>query len=80
MTNQLAKSVSKRISETSSNKQTFKESISIYEEALNKSGFHGKFEFVREEGDKHDKEEKKKWKRKMFLFNPPYSINVKSNV
>ena len=34
---QLAKSVSKRISETSSNEQIFKESIPIYEEVLKKS-------------------------------------------
>ena len=46
---QLAKSVSKRISETSSqcsNEQIFKESIPIYEKALKKSGFHEKLEYV----------------------------------
>ena len=59
---QLAKSVSKRISETSSNKQIFKESISIYKEALKKSGFPKKLEYVREEVDKLGKEEKKRWK------------------
>ena len=36
---QLAKSVSKRISETSSNEQIFKESIPIYEEALKRVDF-----------------------------------------
>ena len=77
---QLAKSVSKRISETSSNEQIFKESIPIYEEALKKSGFHEKLEYVREEVDKHGKEEKKRQKRKIIWFNPPYSNNVKSNV
>ena len=77
---QLAKSLSKRISETSSNEQIFKESITIYEEALKKSGFHEKFEYVREEVDKHGKEEKKRRERKIIWFNPPYSNNVKSNV
>ena len=72
---QLAKSVSKRISETSSNEQIFKESIPIYEEALKKSGFHEKLEYVREEVDKHGKEEKKRRKRKIIWFNPPYSKN-----
>ena len=57
---QLAKSVSKRISETSSNEQIFKESISIYEKALKKSGFLEKLEYVREEVDKLGKEEKKR--------------------
>ena len=56
---QLAKSVSKRISETSSNEQIFKESIPIYEEALKKSGFHEKLEYVREEVYKHGKEKRK---------------------
>ena len=43
---QLAKSVRKRISETSSDDQMFKESIPIYEEALKKSGFHEKLELL----------------------------------
>ena len=77
---QLAKSVSKRILETSSNEQIFKESIPIYEEALKKSGFHEKLEYVSEEVGKHGKEETKRWKRKIIWFNPPYSNNVKSNV
>ena len=76
---QLAKSVGKRISETSSNEQIFKESIRIYEEALKKSGFYEKLEYVREV-DKHGKEENKRRKRKIIWFSPPYSNNVKSNV
>ena len=76
---QLAKSVGKRISETSSNEQIFKKSIPIYEEALKKSGFYEKLEYVREV-DKHGKEENKRRKRKIIWFSPPYSNNVKSNV
>ena len=56
------------------------ESIPIYEELLKKSGFHKKLEYVREKVDKHGKEEKKRRKRKIIWFNPPYSSNVKSNV
>ena len=76
----MAKLVGTRISETSSNEQIFKESIPICEEALKKSEFHEKFEYVREEVDKHGKEEKKRRKRKIIWFNPRYSKNVKSNV
>ena len=76
---QLAKLVSKRISETSSNEQTFKESIPIYKKALQKSGFHEKLEYVREERDKHGKEEKKRRKLKIIWFNRLYS-HVKINV
>ena len=72
--------VSKRISETSSNEQTFKESIPIYKKALQKSGFHEKLEYVKEERDKHGKEEKKRRKLKIIWFNRLYSNNVKINV
>ena len=44
---QLAKSVSKRISQTSSNEHIFKESGLICEEALKKSGFYQKPEYLR---------------------------------
>ena len=74
---QLAKSISKIFSETSFNLQIFKESIPIYQEALKKSGFHEKAKYVREEVDKHGKEEKKRRKRKIIWFHPPYSNNIK---
>ena len=32
----------------------------LYEEALKKSGFHAKLEYVREKVDKHGKKEKKR--------------------
>ena len=59
---QPAKSVSKRNLEleTSFNEQIFKESIPIYEEALKKSGFNEKLEYVREKVDKHGNEKKKR--------------------
>ena len=57
---QLAKSVIKKFSETSSNEQIFKESIPVYKKALKKSGFHKKLEYVREEEDKHGKVRKKR--------------------
>ena len=47
---------------------------------LKKSGFHLQLEYVREEVDKHDKGEKRRWKRKIIWFNPPYSNNIKGSV
>ena len=44
---ELAKSVRKRISETSSNEHIFMESVLIYEETLKKSGFYQKPEYLR---------------------------------
>ena len=49
-------------------------------QALKKSGFHENLEYIREEVDKHSKAKKKRRKRKIIWFNPPYSNNVKSNV
>ena len=63
---QFAKSVRRRILETS-NEQIFKESIAMCEEALKKSGFRENLKYVREEVDKHGKEEKKRRKRKNNL-------------
>ena len=54
--------------------------VYISKEALKKSGLHEKLEYVREEVDKHGKEEKKRRMRKIIWFNPPYSNNVKNNV
>ena len=77
---QIAKSVTRGISETFSNEQIFKESIPIYKEALKTSEFHEKLEYVREEVNKHGKEKKKRRKRKIIWFNLSFSNNVKSNV
>ena len=57
---QPTKLVSKRNLETSFNEQIFKESIPIHEEALKKSGFHEKLEYVREKVDKHGNEKKQR--------------------
>ena len=44
----------------------FKESVSIYEEVLKKSGLYKNLEYVREEVDKYDKEVKKRGKQKII--------------
>ena len=41
----------------------------MYKKALKKSGFHEKLEYFIEEVDEHDKEEKKRQKRKTIWFN-----------
>jgi len=77
-------SINKRISELCSTKEIYESSITPYKEALQKSGF--KFEpnyIVKEppsESERQEKAEKKKRKRKIIWFNPPYSKNVQTNV
>ena len=77
---QLPKSISKRISEISSNEEIFKQSVPIYEKALKDSGFNEKLVYNKENTTSNEQNEKKKRKRKIIWFNPPYSSTVKTNV
>ena len=77
---QLPKSISKRVSEISSNEEIFKQSIPIYEKALKDSGFNEKLVYNKENTTSNEQNQKKKRKRKTIWFNPPYSSTVKANV
>ena len=77
---QLPKSISKRISEISSNEEIFKQSIPIYEKALKDGGFNEKVVYNKENTTSNEQNEKKKRTRKIIWFNPPYSSTVKTNV
>ena len=76
----LPKSISKRVSEISSNEEIFKQSIPIYEKALKDSGFNEKLVYNKENTTSNEQNQKKKRKRKTIWFNPPYSSTVKTNV
>ena len=77
---QLPKSIEKRISETSSNTDVFNRSIKIYNDALYKSNFKEPLQFVIPAPKKNDESQKRKIKRNIIWFDPPYSSNVKSNI
>ena len=77
---QLPKSISKRISEISSNEEIFKRLVPIYEKALRDSGFNEKLVYNKENTTSNEQDEKKKRKRKIIWFNPPYYSTVKTNV
>ena len=53
--------------------------IPIYSEALKKYGFNDKLTYSTKTAD-CDTSEKKKHKRKIIWFNPPFSLNVKTNI
>ena len=72
---QLPKAIEKRISDLSSCQKIFESSIDLYEKALKESGFNEKLTYHDEQPER--KEEKKKRKRNIIWFNPPYSMNVK---
>ena len=74
---QVPKSVSKSISEISTNKRIFNKSISYYEHALKKSGYNVSLEYSPTQNQDENNQQRK---RKIIWFNPPYSFNVKTNV
>ena len=69
--------VNKRLSELSSNKDIFDEAAPRYQDALKRAGYDHKLEHI-EEADQEGS--KKKRKRKVVWFNPPYSMNCKTKI
>ncbi|XP_065070331.1 uncharacterized protein LOC135695263 [Rhopilema esculentum] len=77
---ELPKGINKRISELSSTEEIYRREMTVYEEALRKSGFNDNLKYIPKDTEKRKNEDKKKRKRKIIWFNPPYSRNVKTNV
>jgi len=77
---QLPDNINLRISNLSSNEEIYNEGISIYEEALKKSGFDVKLSFIPPSNNARESSKEKNRKRKIIWFNPPFSSNVKTKV
>ena len=73
---QIPKNIEKRLSYLSSNKAIFEEQKPIYEEALRKSGYKSKLEYQETPNIKP----KRVRRRKIIWFNPPFSLNVKTDL
>ena len=76
---QLPKSISKRLSDLSSNEEIFQKTKPAYSDALKKSGFQGKLSYTSAQSN-NDKNDNKQRKRKIIWYNPPYSTNIKTNI
>ena len=76
---ELPKSISKRLSELSSNKEIFQKATPIYFEALKKSGFNEPLVFI-PKANTSDNTTKKQRKRKIIWFSPPFSLSAKTNI
>ena len=78
---ELPKSINKQISDISCDDNVFNNAKLTNEEALNNSGFTETFSYIKS-GDQNinNREAKKKRKRKIILYNPPFSLNVETNV
>ena len=75
---QIVKSISTRLSNISSNETVFKKSLTQYENAIKESGFNEKLSYCQVNGP--NTEARKKRRRNIIWFNPPYSENVTSNI
>ena len=71
--------VSKRLSTLSSNNQIFDKAAPTYNKALSRSGYKNKIVYSKEQNTENDKKKRNRT-RKIIWFNPPYSLNVKTNV
>ena len=72
---QIPKMVATRLSDLSSNSTAFNHAKTDYEDALKKSGHNEQLQFTQK-----TEPAKKKRKRKVTWFNPPYSSNLKTNL
>ena len=77
---QIPISISKRISKLSSNEEIFNNNIRTYSDALKRCGFQEKLGFILEISSDPHANEGRRHRRKIIWFNPPYSINVKTNI
>ena len=77
---ELPKSVNKRLSTISSDRNVFEKNKTEYQEALEKSGFTDRLEYKEYEKNKNEKEKKNKRKRKILWYKPPFNAAVKSNI
>ena len=77
---QIPESINRRLSNLSLNEKVFLNNIQPYREALKRSGFRDELTYVELKISGERNNEKRKRKRKIIWFNPPYSKNVKTNV
>ena len=76
----LPKSISKRLLEYSSSKNIFDKYKTLYEKFLNNSGFLEKLLNHQDHGNKNQNKKIEKRRRKITLFNLPFSKPVKMNI
>lgn len=73
----IPESINKRLSEISSDKESFENAKDIYQDALNKSGYNYNLSY---RNAPPETKQRKNRPRNITWFNPPYSQNVKTKV
>ena len=74
---QVPSNIGKRISEISSSEEIFDRAASYYNNALKASGYKEKVRYETKTTTNHTNAKRK---RKIIWFNPPFSMNVKTNI
>ena len=74
VTKNIPLAVNRRLSSISSTKEIFDSAAPIYQAELSRAGYNHKLEFTEVE------EPKRKRKRRIIWFNPPYCMSLKTNV
>ena len=77
---EIPKSIRKEISKLSSNEEIFNNNIRTNSDALKRCGFEEKPVFIPETPSEPHAKERRKCRRKIICFNPPCSMNVKTNI
>ena len=76
ITKNIPLAVNKRLSEISSNERIFMQAAPVYQEALEKSGYSMQLKYQ----PPQPQVEKHRRKRSILWFNPPFSVNVATNI
>ena len=76
---QIPNSLSKRLSELSSNEKIFENTKPAHSDTLSKSVFKEKLSYTSAQRN-NDKNDQKHRKRKIIYYNPSYSANIKTNI
>lgn len=80
ITRNIPKSINQRLSKISSNDTTFNSAKAPYQEALMKSGYSHQLEYQQIQPSTSTPASKRKRKRNIIWFNPPFNKSVKSNI
>ena len=75
----LPSGIEKRLSENSANEQVFMEAAPVYQAELDRCGFSHKLKYS-PSNDQPSSKKKKGRRRQVTWFNPPYSMDVETNV
>ena len=73
----LTQTISESLSRNSSSAEIFQQSKPDYEEALKKCGYKAKLQYIQPNLQQNNT---RKRTQKIICFNPPFSLNVKTNV